>query len=94
MRGLFFALFCLFVVVPGATLAAQQKETVQGCAEWRLGGDVVVDGQRVRTNDRTRVTDKHPAAIELGDEVKAEGQRQPDGTILAAASPSQETGRP
>jgi beta-barrel assembly-enhancing protease len=76
--------------VPGAALAAEVKaKTVKldGYAEWRQGEALVVDGQRVRfaANGELKGKDEasHFASIPLGWEVKVEGLRLIDGTVLA-----------
>ncbi|MCX6553018.1 MAG: M48 family metalloprotease [Acidobacteria bacterium] len=83
MRRLVATVFCITMFAPAPALLAQAKETIQGYAEWRSGTVLVVDGQRVRPGERTRYTDRRWDAIELGDEVKVEGERQPDGSFLA-----------
>jgi predicted Zn-dependent protease len=75
---------------PGLTFAADARlQTVKldGYAEWRQGDALIVDGQRVRfaTNARFKGKDEVQsfAAIPLGWEVKVEGPRLIDGTVLA-----------
>ena len=54
-------------------------------AEWRRPGELIVDGQRVRSDEQTawkggyRTLDEIPS----GDEVRVTGRRQPDGAIVA-----------
>ena len=91
MRRLAAAAFCVIVFAPAPALA-QQKEKLQGYAEWQFGNVVVVDGQRVRTDERTKFTDKRWSNIDLGDEMKVEGVRQPDGAILASVVTAKENG--
>ena len=74
---------------PGLTFAADARvQTVKldGYAEWRQGDALIVDGQRVRfaTNARFKGKDEVQsfAAIPLGWEVKVEGPRLIDGTVL------------
>lgn len=92
MRRLAVALCCAVVTVLPSTVLAQQKVNVEGYAEWQSSEVVIVDGQRVRRDDRTRFTDKRWAEVELGDEMKVEGTRQPDGTILASVVTAKKNG--
>ena len=85
MRRLVPAIVCLAALASPSFVLAQQKETVQGYAEWRTADVVVVDGQRVLRGDRTKFSDKRWDDIELGDEMKAEGTRQADGALLATS---------
>ena len=65
--------------------AADQTIKLDSYAEWRKPGELVVDGQHVRTNHETKWKGKHTRidAVPLGDEVRVNGIRQADGTILA-----------
>ena len=67
------------------TVAAQTSIKLDGYAEWRTGGELVVDGQRVRAEARTKWKGRFTAldAVPLGHEVRVRGTRQPDGTVLA-----------
>jgi Zn-dependent protease with chaperone function len=69
-----------------ALASAQKVETFKGYAEWRHGSALVVDGQQILVDERTKL--KGAArdglyAVELGWEVTAKGSRLPDGTVLA-----------
>jgi predicted Zn-dependent protease len=66
-------------------LSAQQDVRLDSYAEWKHGGDLVVDGQRVRATPRTKWKGKYSsmADVPLGDEVRVQGARQPDGIVLA-----------
>lgn len=65
-------------------VAANQTVKLNGYAEWRKPGELVVDGQRVRADARTKwkggVTSL--AAVPLGHEVRVQGPRQADGGVL------------
>jgi Zn-dependent protease with chaperone function len=84
---------CLLVVLGLTSLASAEPPTraseieLTGYAEWRSDGILVVDGQRVRPDENARFEGKGRArrfqGIPLGYEVKVEGLRLPDGTILA-----------
>jgi hypothetical protein len=65
--------------------APGQTVRLDGYAEWRQGDALIVDGQRVRANEATRFKGgvKNIGSIPLGDEAKATGTRQPDGSVLA-----------
>ena len=65
--------------------AAQDSIRLDGYAEWRRAGLIVVDGQRVRADQSTRWKGA-PTSIEevpLGHEVRVRGTRHQDGTVLA-----------
>jgi Zn-dependent protease with chaperone function len=66
-------------------VSAQETVKLNGYAEWRRPGELVVDGQRLRTSGTTKW--KGPVAslddVPLGDEVRVEGARQADGAVLA-----------
>ena len=76
----------LTVAAAAASLDAAEVK-VQGYAEWRDRGVLVVDGQRVRPTARASFKlggeARDFASIPLGYEVTAEGRRAPDGAILA-----------
>jgi hypothetical protein len=59
---------------------------IEGYAEFRQGGIFIADGQRVKIYFDTEITGEveNPSDIELGYEFRAEGQRMPDGVILAS----------
>jgi Zn-dependent protease with chaperone function len=67
------------------SLSAQDSTKLNSYAEWRLQDVLIVDGQRVAADQRTRWTGKFNsvAAIPLGDEVRVSGVRRPDGVVLA-----------
>jgi predicted Zn-dependent protease len=74
----------------GVAAAAEAKPKVvklDGYAEWRQGDALVVDGQRVRFAAKGELKGKDDvrsfASIPLGWEVKVEGLRLIDGTVLA-----------
>ena len=78
------------VVVVGLTaglpeLSAQGTVKLDGYAEWKRNGDLVVDGQRVRVNGKTKWkgTFTNVAAVPMGFEVRASGVRAADGAVLA-----------
>lgn len=76
----------VFITLLPAAAAAQKIETVKGYAEWRHGSVLIVDGQRVRIDDRTSLKGAARdglAFIDLGWEVTAKGTRLADGTVLA-----------
>jgi hypothetical protein len=58
---------------------------LDGSAEWRQGDALIVDGRRVRANGGTRFKRgaRSLGSISLGDEAKATGTRQRDGSVLA-----------
>ncbi len=80
----FVALACLCCLMSSLLWAQSQKENLDGYAEFNGNGMLIVEGQRVRVDQRTifkRVAQLE--AIPLGYEVKVKGLRQADGTILA-----------
>ncbi len=91
-----------FAILSLALLAAALPATAgkikcRGYAEFRDGEFLVVDGQRVRSGPKTRVSAPGAdtlAAIPLGYEVRVKGKRQEDGSVLAKkvfAFPNEET---
>lgn len=71
-----------------APVAAQAAEKVDGYAEYRKGEALIVDGQRIVTDGKTRFEGTSKKArsfksIPLGYEVVVKGARQEDGSILA-----------
>ena len=79
-----------FVLVVGLVageprLSAQQSVRLDSYAEWKRDADLLVDGQRVRATSRTKWKGKYKslADVPLGDEVRVQGTRQPDGVVLA-----------
>jgi Zn-dependent protease with chaperone function len=63
-------------------------------AEWRRSGELIVDGQRVHANERTKWKGPYRTvdAIPLGYEVRVKGRRQSDGAILAREIDVRENG--
>jgi hypothetical protein len=63
-------------------------------AEWRRPGELIVDGQRVHANERTKWSGGYRTldAVPLGHEVRVKGRRQPDGAILAREIDVRENG--
>jgi len=87
-RGLLMVLAGILVVGLAAgfpEVSADETVKLDGYAEWRKPGELVVDGQRVRADHRTKWKGKYSRldAIPLGDEVRVEGTRQPDGSVFA-----------
>jgi Zn-dependent protease with chaperone function len=77
---------CLVIAVTLAAPAfAGQQVKLDGYVEKREGGELTIDGQRVRLGSRVKQKGRGPgfAAIPLGYEAKVKGVRQPDGTVLA-----------
>jgi Zn-dependent protease with chaperone function len=86
----FLGALLIFVVVVGLAagwpaLSAQEGLKLNGYAEWKHVGELVVDGQRVRVDPRTKWKGKHTRIddVPLGHEVRVNGARQADGTVLA-----------
>ena len=71
--------------VAGLPVAAADTQKLNGYAEWRKNGLLIVDGQRVRADARTKWTGKFTSieTVPLGDEVRVQGLRLPDGAVLA-----------
>ncbi len=69
------------------TASAAERRKFEGYAEWWRGGDLIVDGQRVRPGSGLQFKGKGAArdfaSIPLGYEVKVEADRQADGSWLA-----------
>lgn len=74
---------------------AGQQVKLDGYVEGREGGELIVDGQRVRSGSRVKQKGHGPgfAAIPLGYEVKVKGARQADGSVLAAEIEAKPNGR-
>jgi Zn-dependent protease with chaperone function len=79
-------------LLPAAGLRAQEEtggrgESVDGYAEWRAGGCVIADAQRVCPAAGLKFKGDGDASsfatIPLGYELKAKGKRQRDGSLLA-----------
>jgi Zn-dependent protease with chaperone function len=87
-RGL--AILAVGVLIIGLTAglpisAAQNAIRLDGYAEWRRAGLILVDGQRVRADQGTRWKGE-PTSIDdvpLGHEVRVRGIRHVDGSVLA-----------
>ncbi len=76
------------VVLLLSAAAAQQPKTekLQAYAEWRRDAELIVDGQRVTADPRTKFKNKGVSsldAIPLGYEVDVKGRRLADGRLLA-----------
>ena len=67
------------------TAAAEKTEYLSGYAEWRKGAELIVDGQRLRTDAQTKWKGKFDtlSAVPLGFEVRVDGLREPDGALRA-----------
>lgn len=84
------AMVAAAAILAAGTAGAEPKvkeEKVEGYLEWRQGDVLIVDGQKVRTAATTRFKGKDAAkdvaSIPMGFEVKAKGERQADGALLA-----------
>jgi hypothetical protein len=89
-RSLVFFAFALAPCVSapsGLGADGAQGIALEGYAEWRQGANLVVDGQRVRAAAKLRFKGAGDArdfrSIPLGYEVKVQGVRLADGTVLA-----------
>ena len=88
MKKLAFAFFFL-TGLTGLTGQALAKERVKldGYAEWRYDDVLIVEGQRVHATARTLFVGNTLArdleSIPLGSEVKVDGYRNADGSVLA-----------
>jgi hypothetical protein len=73
------------LVVGRPEVEAENRVRLDSYAEWRRGGALVVDGQRVVANDRTKWKGKYARLddVPFGDEVRVTGRREADGTVLA-----------
>jgi len=67
-------------------VSAQQGVRLDSYAEWKRGDVLLVDGQRVRATPGTRWKGRIRAVadVPLGDEIRVQGVRQPDGVVLAS----------
>jgi Zn-dependent protease with chaperone function len=74
-----------------------RDERVEGYAEWRRDGALIVDGQRVRLGPGARFKGEAEArdfgSVPLGYEVTARAHRQPDGSLLADSLEAQANGQ-
>lgn len=82
------------VVVLQPRVEADTSVKLDAYAEWRHDDVLVVDGQRVRVNDATKWKGKYRDLddVPLGDEVRVQGTRQSDGTVLAREIDVRENG--
>jgi Zn-dependent protease with chaperone function len=87
-RGI--AVVLLVVVAIGTTVhlasvRAQDSIKLDSYAEWKRSGELIVDGQRVRVGPGTRWKGKFTRIddVPLGFEVRVQGSRQIDGSIVA-----------
>lgn len=66
---------------------AKERVKLDGYAEWRYHEVLIVEGQRVRATPRTlfvgNTLARDIASIPLGSEVKVDGYRNADGSVLA-----------
>ncbi len=79
-------IYLVSVSPPILAWAAGGKEKVSGYAEFWKGSTLVVDGQRVVATSRTKFKGKGVRdfrSTPLGYEVKLEGRRSSDGTLVA-----------
>ena len=99
-RWLGLALLAVAPHLPAATLRAQEEggrgDSVDGYAEWREGGCVIADAQRVCPAPGLKFKGegdaKSFAAVPLGYEFKAKGKRQRDGSLLASEAEAKPNG--
>lgn len=75
-------MLALAILTGAAFVAAETRVSLEGYAEWRRDGVLVVDGQRVRLAEEARVEGLPFASIPLGYEVRVEGRRAYDGSVL------------
>ena len=68
-----------------AGVHAEDTIKLDSYAEWRRPNELVVDGQRVRVDAATKWKGKftHVDEVPLGFEVRVQGNRHADGSILA-----------
>jgi Zn-dependent protease with chaperone function len=73
------------LTVHAASLRAQESVKLDSYAEWSRPGELVVDGQRVRVDQRTKWKGKFSRLedVPLGFEVRVQGARLADGAVLA-----------
>src|SRR5215468_1864750 len=87
MRRRWAATAVLLIVPAWPVHAGGGDDKAEGYAEWRHEDELVVDGQRVRPGPGLKFKGEGEAktfsTIPLGYEVKAKGQRQADGLLLA-----------
>lgn len=91
-------LVSLLVALASLSLSASDPNRnvkVDGYAEFRNGGHLIVEGQRVRADQSTRFKGRGITSIDdipLGYEVRAQGSRLDDGSILASKLDARENG--
>lgn len=91
------AFFLALALCPASLQAAPgEKVKLNGYAEYRQGGALIVEGQRLIVDQRTKFRGgpRNLESISLGYQVKVNGQRLPDGSVLAKkieARPNSET---
>ena len=82
-----FRLVCVAIAIAGPAAGALQEGSrvkLSGYVEYHENAMLVVEGQRVTVNGKTKFKGKGSLAqIPLGYEAKVEGRRQADGTVLA-----------
>jgi len=81
--------FTLALLLAAVSVRAQEgsKVGLNGYAEYLIGDQLVVDGQRVVADAKTRFKGKNIDnlyAVPLGYEVKVQGRRRGDGSVLAS----------
>lgn len=100
MRGIRTALMSLAAGLASTALLAQdgktRSEKVDGYVEWRTGDCLIADAQKVCPAGRLKFKGEGEArdfaSIPLGYEIKAEGVRRPDGSLLAAKAEAKPNG--
>lgn len=84
--GIYAAAVLAVGLVAGVPIeSAQSSVKLDGYAEWKRPGELVVDGQRVHAMPHTRWKGRFKTldAVPLGDEVRVTGTRAADGRVLA-----------
>ncbi len=67
-------------------VSADESIKLDSYAEWKTGGGLIVDGQRVSVTPSTKWKGRYRRVddVPAGDEVRVTGRRQGDGTVLAS----------